>query len=84
MVYIEIIGFAAGTLTTVCLVPQVLKAWKTKLTRDVSLVWVVTLIMGVALWLAYGILIISLPIIVANFFTLILSLIILLLKLKYK
>jgi MtN3 and saliva related transmembrane protein len=84
MFYVEIIGFAAGTLTTVCLVPRVLKAWKTKLTRDVSLVWVVTLTIGVVLWLAYGILINSLPIIVANFFTLILSLIILLLKLKYK
>jgi len=83
MVYVEIIGFAAGTLTTVCLIPQVLKVWKTKLTRDISLGWIMTLTIGVALWLAYGILINSYPVIVANFFTLILSIIILILKLKY-
>lgn len=84
MVYVEIIGFAAGTLTTVALLPQVIKALKTKLTRDVSLSWAVTLTIGVFLWLVYGILINSLPIIIANIFTFILSVTVLVLKIKYK
>ena len=84
MVYVEGIGFAAGILTTIALIPQVTKAWKTKLTRDVSLGWISILIVGVFLWLVYGLLINSLPLIVANVFTFILSLTILILKIKYK
>ncbi|MCH8329177.1 MAG: SemiSWEET transporter [Nanoarchaeota archaeon] len=84
MAYIDIIGFLAGTFTTIALVPQVVKAWKTKLTRDVSLVWAITLTIGVFLWLMYGILINSLPIMIANSLTFILALIVLTLKIKYK
>ena len=84
MIHVEIIGFAAGTLTTVALLPQVIKAWKTKLTRDVSLLWAVALTIGVFLWLVYGVFIKSLPIIIANVFTFILAVIVLVLKMKYK
>lgn len=84
MDYVTIIGFAAGILTTVALMPQVAKAWKTKLTRDVSLLWAVALTIGVFLWLVYGILINSLPIIIANSVTVILAFIVLILKIKYK
>jgi MtN3 and saliva related transmembrane protein len=84
MVYVEIVGFAAGTLTTIALVPQVVKALKTKLTRDVSLLWATALTIGVFLWLVYGILINALPIIIANSITFILSLVVLILKIKYK
>ena len=84
MVYVDIIGFAAGAFTTLCLVPQVVKAWKSKLTRDISMGWILTLTIGVSLWLIYGVLINSYPIMIANFFTLILTLIILALKIKYK
>lgn len=84
MAYVEIIGFAAGTLTTIALLPQVIKAWKTKLTRDVSLLWAVALTIGVFLWLVYGVFIKSLPIIIANVFTFILAVTVLVLKIKYK
>ena len=84
MAYVEIIGFAAGTLTTIALLPQVIKAWKTKLTRDVSLLWAVALTIGVFLWLIYGVFIKSLPIIIANVFTFILAVTVLVLKIKYK
>ena len=84
MAYVEIIGFAAGTLTTIALLPQVIKAWKTKLTRDVSLLWAVALTIGVFLWLVYGVFIKSLPIIIANVFTFILAVTVLVLKMKYK
>ena len=82
--YIEIIGFTAGTLTTIALVPQVIKSWKTRHTRDVSLGWISTLVIGIVLWLAYGLLIQSWPLVVANVFSLILASIILILKIKYK
>jgi MtN3 and saliva related transmembrane protein len=64
--------------------PQVVKAWKTKSTRDVSLIWAITLTIGVFLWLVYGILINSLPIVIANTMTFILSVIVLILKIRYK
>ena len=79
-----ILGFAAGALTTLALLPQAIKSWKTKSTKDISFAWIIVLIVGVALWLIYGILIDSLPIMVANIFTLILSSIILILKINYK
>ena len=84
MAYIDIIGFIGGALTTLALVPQVVKAWKTKHTKDVSLWWIIILTTGVFLWLVYGILIRSMPIIAANGATLILSLAVLTLKVKYK
>ena len=84
MAYIDLIGFLAGTFTTIALMPQVVKAWKTKSTRDVSLIWAITLTIGVFLWLVYGILINSLPIVIANTMTFILSVIVLILKIRYK
>ena len=84
MIFTEIIGFLAGILTTLALVPQVIKSWKTKHTKDVSLGWATILIIGVFLWMVYGILINSIPLIAANVLTFMLALIVLALKIKYK
>lgn len=84
MAYTDIIGFLAGAFTTIALLPQAVKAWKTKHTKDVSFGWILTLTIGVFLWLVYGALINSMPIIAANGLTLVLSLIVLALKIKYK
>ena len=83
MAYADIIGFIGGALTTLALVPQAVKAWRTKHTRDVSIWWILTLTIGIILWLVYGILIGSMPIIAANTATLILAVIVLILKMKY-
>ena len=83
MSYIDIIGFIGGALTTLALVPQAVKAWRTKHTRDISIWWILTLTIGIILWLGYGILIGSMPIIAANTATLILAVIVLILKMKY-
>jgi len=83
MAYADIIGFIGGALTTLALVPQAVKAWRTKHTRDVSIWWILTLTVGVFLWLVYGILIGSLPVIAANATTLILAVIVLILKMRY-
>jgi len=84
MSYIDFIGFVAGTLTTLAFLPQLFKAWKSKHTKDISLIMFITLNIGILLWLVYGILIYSLPVIIANALSLILALTILILKLKYK
>ena len=83
MSYIDIIGFIGGALTTLALVPQAVKAWKTKHARDISIWGILTLTIGIILWLVYGILISSLPIIVSNAATLIFAVIVLILKMKY-
>ena len=77
------IGFAAGFLTTVAFIPQVLKIWKAKSAKDVSLQTFVAFTIGVGLWLAYGILKQELPIIVWNAVTLTLAGAILAMKLKF-
>jgi MtN3 and saliva related transmembrane protein len=77
------IGFIAATLTTSAFLPQVLKVWHNRSTKDLSLPMLVTFILGVSLWLIYGILVKASPIIIANVITLILNLIILGFKLKY-
>jgi len=83
MVYVEIVGFAAGILTSGSLIPQVVKSWKTKSTKDVSLGWVVVLTIGAFLWVIYGSLIGSLPVIFTNVVTFIFIFIILILKIKH-
>ncbi len=81
---ISILGFAAATLTTAAFLPQVMKTWKTRSAKDVSLEMLVLLCTGLFLWLVYGIFIQSLPVIIANLLTLILNLTILWLKIKYE
>ena len=80
---ITILGLIAGFLTTINALPQVIKTWKTKKTKDISLLMYVTLTLGIILWLIYGLLVQDLPLILANSITLILVFIVLIFKLKY-
>ncbi len=79
-----IIGIAAGILCTLSFLPQIVKIIKTRRATDLSLVTFSILSLGVFLWLIYGILIKEFPIIAANAVTLILSLMIVVMKIKYK
>jgi MtN3 and saliva related transmembrane protein len=81
---IDLVGWIAGTLTTIAFFPQLLKTWTTKSAKDVSLVMMVTFCVGVFLWLVYGLAIDAMPVVVTNSVTLILALLILILKIKYK
>jgi MtN3 and saliva related transmembrane protein len=81
---ITIVGFIAGTLTTVAYVPQVVRSWRLKETRDISLSMLVLYAIGVFLWLLYGCWTNALPIIVANSISEILILILLGIKLHYQ
>lgn len=80
----EWLGLLAGTLTTIAFVPQVIKIWRSKHAHDISLAMFAIFSTGVALWLIYGLMIGSLPVIAANAITLMLALAILLLKLRYR
>jgi len=79
----SIIGFVAATLTTISFVPQVIKIWRSRSTHDVSLGMYALFTLGIAMWLAYGLLIHSWPVILANFITLLLAGTVLLMKLKF-
>ena len=81
--FTQSIGFIAAICTTVAFVPQALKIYKSKTARDISLPMWLIFSFGDFLWLIYGILILSLPIIIANVVTLLLSLFILFFKVKY-
>jgi len=78
-----ITGSLAAICTTVSFIPQVLKILKTHNTEGISLEMYIVFTIGVICWLAYGILLNELPIIISNSVTLILSAIILISKIKY-
>jgi len=84
MDYTILLGYAAGALTTLAFLPQLIKVWKSKSTHDISLAMFIVICTGISLWLVYGILIDSLPIILANIVTLAIAGMILLLKIKYR
>ena len=77
------VGLAAGCLTTFGFLPQVLKSWKTKSTRDISLPMCIVLFFGVVLWLIYAFADWDIPLLFANAFALFFTGSLLLLKLKY-
>jgi MtN3 and saliva related transmembrane protein len=83
MSLITTLGLVAGALTTVAFVPQVVRAWRTRCTRDLSLTMLLVLAAGVSLWIVFGVLTASLPIVAANALTLILIAAILVAKAKY-
>lgn len=78
------LGLAAGTLTTVAFVPQVVRIWQRKHADDISTSMFVIFIAGVALWLCYGVTLNAWPVIAANAITLVLAMTILLLKYHYR
>jgi MtN3 and saliva related transmembrane protein len=82
--YIELIGFLAAILTTAAFVPQAYKIWKTKSAQGVSLTMYLIMFTGVTLWGVYGLFIRSNPMILANFITASLLIMIIYFKVKHK
>jgi len=81
---VTVIGLLAAAFTTIALLPQIMKVWKTKSTKDISIGMFTLYSSGVFLWLVYGLFINDLPIILANSLAFIQALAILTLKAKYK
>ena len=67
---IEIIGYVAASLTTISFIPQALKVIRTNDVKALSLKMYIILNTGLLLWLIYGLLTVSMPLILANFITL--------------
>lgn len=78
----EFIGFLAGALATLAFLPQAVKIFKDRQTRDISLGMYVLFCSGVALWLIYGLLTHSVPLMISNSITLLLAGMVLVLKIK--
>ena len=81
---VVITGSLAGTLTTVSFIPQVIRTWRLKETKDFSLAMLLLFAAGILLWTVYGFWISSLPIIAANVITFGLILFLLWMKIKYQ
>jgi MtN3 and saliva related transmembrane protein len=83
MIGVEALGAFAGLCTTISFLPQLVRAWRTRSTRDISLPMFSLLVFGIALWLIYGILIGDGPLIAANGISLCFTASILYLKLRH-
>ncbi|MDD1653793.1 MAG: SemiSWEET transporter [Methanomicrobiales archaeon] len=77
------VGFLAGTLTTIAFLPQVIRAWRSHSTHDLSPVMLIVFLTGIVLWTFYGMEIGSFPMIISNAATIGLVGILLALKVKY-
>ena len=84
MGWTQIIGLAAGILTAASLLPQVIKTLKEKKAEDVSLAMLLVLQGGLILWIVYGIRREDLPIMVTNSFSLLVNIVMVILRIKYR
>ncbi len=80
---VEAIGLAAALLTTLCWIPQAVRTIRTRDTRAISLVTQAAFTLGIGLWLVYGLMLGSLPLIVANAVSFVLVATILALKIRF-
>jgi MtN3 and saliva related transmembrane protein len=80
---IEAIGIAAALLTTLCWIPQAVRTIQTRDTRAISLITQAAFTLGIGLWLIYGLLLGSLPLILANAVSFVLVATILAMKLRF-
>lgn len=84
MDWTQIIGLAAGICTATSLIPQAVKTIREKKADDVSLIMLFVLMTGISLWIVYGIKRNDLPIIATNSFSLLVNILMIVLRLKYK
>lgn len=78
------VALIAGTLTTLAFIPQVVRAFRTRSVEDLSLGMLLTFSTGVALWMTYGMLVKEPPMVVTNGVTLLLALVLIGLKARWR
>ena len=76
----DALGYTAALFATGSFVPQVIKTWRTRSAEDLSIVMLLTHLVGMVLWLSYGVVIGATPIVVANCVAVLLDVMLLLLK----
>jgi MtN3 and saliva related transmembrane protein len=79
----EILGLVAGFFTTFAVVPQIMRVYKLKSAREISVIYNTMMLGGILIWLVYGIMLDLVPIIIWNIIGALLILLLLLAKLKY-
>jgi MtN3 and saliva related transmembrane protein len=79
----ELLGMTAGFITSIAIIPQLVRTWRIKHAKDISIWQPLLLTLGMALWLAYGILLKDMPLIAANTFSLLCYLLMIAMKLYY-
>ncbi len=62
----DLIGYVAGAIIIISFVPQIIKSYKTKSVKDLSLLMLVLIISATLLWIVYGLMIGSKPVIAVN------------------
>lgn len=80
----QLLGLIAGGCTTIAFLPQVIKTWKSRSAKDLSLSMFSIFCLGVTLWLVYGFMVHDIPVIVANMLTLMLASTLLFFKLRFR
>jgi MtN3 and saliva related transmembrane protein len=81
-ILVELLGFIAGSLTTFSAIPQVLRVYKTKSTKDLSALTYLSICIGAILWVIYGAIVGSLSVTIMSIISAILNGSILIMKLK--
>jgi MtN3 and saliva related transmembrane protein len=86
MNFVDILGYSAGFVTTLTFLPQVIKTWKEKSARDISLMMFLIAAANEVMWVAYGALLTpaNWVIIITNAVVLSMSSIMIWLKLRYQ
>jgi MtN3 and saliva related transmembrane protein len=79
----EYLGYLAGALTTLCYIPQIMRVFRLKSAKEISIPFTLMLLIGVLLWLLYGIFAALAPVIVWNSIGFMIALVLLYSKLKY-
>ncbi len=80
----DMVGLLAGCCTTVAFVPQLVKIWRSRSASDISYGMYLVFILGVALWLGYGVAIGSRPMVLANAAVLAQAIAVVILKRRFK
>ena len=83
MDFIQIVGLVAGIITSSAMLPQVIKIFKEKKAKDISLIMIIVLLIGLSLWVTYGFLRDDIPIIATNLFSVLVNMVLLGLSIKY-
>lgn len=84
MDYTKLLGLAAGTITSITFLPQVIMIYKTKSAKDLSTGMLSLLILGLTMWLSYGIIVQDVAIIYTNSMALTMSMVMLYFKIRFK
>lgn len=81
---VEMVGYLAAILTTLAFIPQVVRTWRTRSAEDLSFPMLVAFSLGVFLWLVYGVLLESAPMVAANVVTFALSVFLTILQRRFR